>query len=155
MNGLFNIDYPRFYALFTSNFAWSFLLNNDSKWLKDITFTIFKSTSDPLESIASVPGHSIYKRQIADNTTSSAIKHAATSSIDITGTGMSDFATATGIDVNALFFTMVIILLFIVASCLVLCLFVWALFYTLGKSKTNGEKYIVKSKKMWDFTIGR
>jgi uncharacterized membrane protein len=152
MNGLFNIDYPRFHALFTSNFAWSFLLNNDPAWLQNITSTIFKSSSAPIETIASIPGHSIYKRQIPDNTTSSSTE----SSINITGTGMSDFATAIGIDINALFFTMVITLLLIVASCLILCFLVWALFHIMGKfSATNNQRYTVKSKKMWDFTIGK
>ncbi|CAO3621917.1 unnamed protein product [Mucor hiemalis] len=151
ISGLFNLDYPRFHALFTSNFAWSFLLNNSLNWLSDIISRLFKSSTAPIENIGSVPGHSIYKRQILDN---SATDTSATSSIDISGTGMSDFATATGIDINALFFTAMIFLLLIVGSCLVLCFFVWIFFHLSGLSSNNEQKYIVKSKKMWDFTIG-
>lgn len=150
--GLFNIDYPRFHALFTSNFAWSFLLNNDSRWLQQVTSSLFKSSSAFIENIGSIPGYSIYKRQLADNST--VMDNSATSFIDISGTGMSDFATAIGIDINALFFTMMVFLLLIIGSCLVLCSLVWSIFYLIGTFSNNGQKSIVKSKKMWDFTIG-
>lgn len=146
--GQFNIEYPRFHALFTSNFSWSFLLFNQSNWLNNVISGLFQSSISPIESIASVPGYSIYKRQELINATTD------TSKVNIVGTGMSDFAIATGIDINALFFTMMVYLLLIIASCLILCFLVWAILFIVGKS-TNRTSFITKSNKMWDFTLGK
>lgn len=155
ITGQFNIDYPRFHALFSSNFSWSFLLFDESRWLNGVIKSMFKASSSPIESVASIPGYSIYKRQVA-NTTATATSTAShtNATVDITGTGMSEFATATGIDINALFFTMMVYLLLIIGSCLVLCFLTWAVFYLTGKL-TSSRQSMIHSKKMWDFTIGK
>lgn len=145
--GQFNIDYPRFHALFTSNFSWSFLLFNESTWLNGIISTIFfSSASDSV--VTSVPGYSINKRQEIFNVTSD------TSKVNVAGTGMSDFAIATGIDINALFFTLMVYMLLITASCLVLCFLVWAVLFIVGKT-TDRISLVKKSNNMWDFTLGK
>ncbi|CEG78012.1 hypothetical protein RMATCC62417_12677 [Rhizopus microsporus] len=145
--GQFNIDYPRFHALFTSNFSWSFLLFK-SKWLSSTISRLFEpqETAD-----RSVPGLSIYKRQL-DSDVKNLIRIEG-NSVQVAGTGMSDFATAVDIDINALFFTVLVYFLIIIASCLVLCSLIWLTFYLIG-TFTKHKKFVERSLKMWDFTIG-
>ncbi|EPB81406.1 hypothetical protein HMPREF1544_11895 [Mucor circinelloides 1006PhL] len=149
--GQFNIDYPRFHALFTSNFSWSFLLF-ESKWLDDIIHGIFQSSSSSIQDIASIPRYSIYKRQLA-NAATNGTTHDFNSGVDVAGTGMLDFATASGIDINALFFTFLVYTLIIVGSCALLCFITWAVLYMFGRMQKR-ERFIVMSQKMWDFSVG-
>lgn len=150
MAGQFNIGYPRFHALFTSNFSWSFLLF-ESSWLDNIIHTIFQSSSSPIEEIASIPRHSIYKRQIANST--AVPVNDINNGVDVAGTGMMNFATASGIDINALFFTFLVYTLIIMVSCIALCCITWAVLFIIG-ALNKRKKYIIMSKKMWDFSIG-
>jgi hypothetical protein len=150
MAGQFNINYPRFHALFTSNFSWSFLLF-DSSWLDSIIQKIFQSSSSPIEGTASIPRISIYKRQIV-NSTAIPTKE-INNDVEVTGTGMLNFATASGIDINALFFTFLVYTLIVIVSCIVLCCVIWAILFTIG-TLNNRKKYIIMSKKVWDFFIG-
>ncbi|GAN03053.1 conserved hypothetical protein [Mucor ambiguus] len=147
--GQFNVDYPRFHALFTSNFSWSFLLF-ESRWLDSILGRLFQSSSSPIQDIASIPRHSIYKRQLADAATNRTA-HEINSGVDVSGTGMMDFATASGIDINALFFTFLVYTLIIIASCALLCFITWTVLYIAGKMQKR-EKLMVMSQKMWDFS---
>ncbi|KAI8973712.1 hypothetical protein BDF20DRAFT_800363, partial [Mycotypha africana] len=60
--GLFNLDYPRFYALLTSNFSWSFLIWETS-WVKGLTQYLFPVLMAPIDNVASIPHYTLYKRQ--------------------------------------------------------------------------------------------
>ncbi|CAO3658251.1 unnamed protein product [Rhizopus stolonifer] len=147
--GQFNINYPRFHSLFTSNFSWSFLLFQ-SPWLADTILGMFQPENDELDRISSVPGLSIYRRQIAP--LKNLVRMDATS-VDIQGTGMSDFSTAIGMDINSLFFTVFVYFLIINAVALVLCFFTWIVFYTIGACSSR-KVFTDRSLKMWDFTVG-
>ncbi|KAI9275015.1 hypothetical protein EDC94DRAFT_654432 [Helicostylum pulchrum] len=160
--GQFNIDYPRFHALFTSNFSWSFLLFNQSGWLYGLINKLFAASvsSSSLSGEAvmdmSVAGYSINKRQEA------LIHGTDTNVIRVAGTGMADFAIASGIDINVMFFTMMIYLLIIIGSCLILCFLGWiVLLFTTNSSSSSSSSVLndnqdskTKSEKMLDFTIG-
>lgn len=102
--------------------------------------------------MATIPRYSIYKRQLADAATNTTA-HETNNGVDVSGTGMLDFATASGIDINALFFTFLVYTLTIIASCALLCFITWAVLYTAGKLQKR-ERLIVMSQKMWDFSVG-
>jgi hypothetical protein len=142
--GQFNIDYPRFFALFTSNFSWSFLLIQ-SPWLQSSIQDMFSSSQSPIEAIASVPGSSLYKRQLPAGDNKKVV--------DVIGTGMLDFANASGIDMNALFFTFLVYALIILGSCAVLCILTWLVLFLLG-TFTDYRKFLAQSRKVWNFSIG-
>ncbi|KAI8061528.1 uncharacterized protein B0P05DRAFT_477612 [Gilbertella persicaria] len=143
--GQFNIDYPRFHPLFTSNFSWSFLLFR-SEWLQDTIKTIFRGQSSPLQEIASVPGNSLYRRQISNGTD--------TNKINILGTGMLNFAMATGIDINAMFFTFLVYFLLVFTCCAVCCFLTWLVLFAIAKMNED-EAFTAQCKKVWDFSIGK
>jgi hypothetical protein len=142
--GQFNIDYPRFFALFTSNFSWSFLLFQ-SPWLENSIQNMFPPSQSPVEAIASIPGSSLYKRQLPPSDNKKAV--------DVIGTGMMDFADASGIDINALFFTYLVYSLIILGSCIILCFLTWLVLFLLG-TFTDHRKFLAKSRKVWAFSIG-
>ncbi|KAI8371305.1 hypothetical protein EDC96DRAFT_502131 [Choanephora cucurbitarum] len=144
ISGLFNIDYPRFQSLFTSNFAWSFLLFK-SAWLQDVFQQIFTSYSSPVQEIGSIEGTSIYKRQLSNETDNN--------SFDISGTSMLNFATASGIDINALFLTFLVHLAILIAACATCCFVTWAFLFIVGKLSPEG-KLSKQSTKVLDFSIG-
>ncbi|KAI8368791.1 hypothetical protein BD560DRAFT_330763, partial [Blakeslea trispora] len=144
-SGLFNVDYPRFHALFTSNFSWGFLLFR-SAWLHDIVQHLFVGQSSAVQEIASVEGISIYKRQL-DNTTED-------SRFGILGTSMLEFATASGIDINALFFTFLVHLAIVVAASVVCCFVTWLVLFVAGKMSSN-TKLSKQSGKVFDFSVGK
>ncbi|KAG2232410.1 hypothetical protein BDF21DRAFT_464711 [Thamnidium elegans] len=147
--GQFNIDYPRFHALFTSNFSWSFLLFNQSGWLHGLMDTLFAGSSSGAVIDTSVAGYSINKRQ------QELINGTDTNVIRVAGTGMSDFSIASGIDINAMFFTMMVYLLIIIGSCLILCFVGWIVLLISTTSVFNDNPDSkTKSKRMLDFTIG-
>lgn len=143
--GQFNIEYPRFHALFTSNFSWSFLLFQSSSWLNQVMTGLFPTFTNPINS---VPGYTLNKRQEILNGTEEL------NQVDVAGTGMADFAMATGIDINALFFTLMVYTLLIISCCLVLCFFVWVGLFLIGKL-TDRIHLLKKASKMWDFTLGK
>ncbi|KAI8890675.1 hypothetical protein K501DRAFT_205888 [Backusella circina FSU 941] len=147
VSGQFNIDYPRFYSLFISNFSWSFFLFSTG-WLQPVISNMFPSTIDNL--YTSYPGWSLYKRQEIDQQN---ITNTNSTQINVGGTSMGDFALAVGIDINALFFTFMVYMLIIAISCVTFCLIVWSIFYFSEKSADN-KSFERRSKKMWDFTIG-
>lgn len=149
--GLLSVSYPRFFPLFVSDFAWSFLLFDSSEWLNSTMQRLFPSLSEGVESIATVPHQSLYKRQ-AMNYNNSTTTESGT--FNVINTGMLNFANAAGFSVNGLFFTFLIYFLLVVAGCLFLCLLTWLIFRTMGHAK-NKEDLIIKSKKMSDFTIGK
>lgn len=150
--GQFNIDYPRFHALFTSNFSWSFLLFNQSGWLHGLITKLFAASSSLSGAVTdmSVAGYSINKRQ-------EALIHGTDKNvIHVAGTGMADFAIASGIDINVMFFTMMIYLLIIIGSCLILCFLGWIVFLlTTSSVLDDSQDSKTKSEKMLDFTIGK
>lgn len=141
ISGQLNIDYPRFFALFTSNFSWSFLLFQ-STWLQSAIQGMFTSSQSPIEAIASVPGSSLYKRELPNK-----------EGVDVIGTGILDFANASGIDINALFFTSLVYSLIILGSCALLCFSTWLILLLLG-TFTDRRVYLAKSRKVLDFSIG-
>ncbi|KAG1053602.1 hypothetical protein G6F43_004332 [Rhizopus delemar] len=146
--GQFNMDYPRFHALFTSNFSWSFLLFR-SEWLTNTIHTIFSRQEDDVNHHSSVPGLSIYKRQEVNMP----VRHKEDVSVNIMGTGMSDFSTAVGMDINGLFFTVLVYFLVIIGACLILCCLTWFMFCITGACSSR-KKFTESSLKMWNFTIG-
>lgn len=148
ISGQFNIDYPRFYSLFISNFSWSFLLF-PSGWLQPVISQMFPTIAD--NDHISYPGWSLYKRQEIDNQNMTSLN---STQVNVEGTAMGDFALAVGVDINALFFTFMVYMLIIAISCVTFCLIVWSIFY-FSEISADNKKIGRRSKKMKDFTIGK
>ncbi|KAI7881879.1 hypothetical protein K492DRAFT_161175 [Lichtheimia hyalospora FSU 10163] len=127
--GQLNLDYPAFYPLFASNFAWSFLLF-PTRWIPEsATRVLFEM------------GLANSTRRLDDSPR-----------ISVNGTGMNNFAMATGIDINSLFMTSFIVLLMIVAGCLLVCLIIWVMVRCM--TWYAPLRYKAQNSKVANFTMG-
>lgn len=128
--GQLNLDYPAFYSLFASNFAWSFLLF-PTHWIPEsVTRALFEM------------GLANSNRRLGDSPR-----------IAVNGTGMNNFAMATGIDINSLFMTSFIVLLVILAGCLLVCLIIWIMVRCM--TWYAPQQYKAQNTKVANFTIGK
>lgn len=128
--GQLNLDYPAFYSLFASNFAWSFLLF-PTRWIPEsVTRALFEM------------GLANSTRRLDDSPR-----------IAVNGTGMNNFAMAAGIDINSLFITSFIVLLMIMAGCLLVCLIIWVVVRCMTWYAPH--QYKAQSTKVANFTIGK
>ncbi|KAI8990340.1 hypothetical protein BDB01DRAFT_506598 [Pilobolus umbonatus] len=150
----FNLEYPRFYPLFSSNFSWSFLLYN-AKWLQSVLVQQFPSAALNKDSpIHNEPGLSLYRRQLNDSSISNngSMITKPSNHVTVDGTGMADFSNAIGIDINGLFLNMIVHLAIVLGACLVVCLFVYIFLYLSGRIDRSGSLR-EKMKRMNDFFI--
>ncbi|RUS30287.1 hypothetical protein BC938DRAFT_479604 [Jimgerdemannia flammicorona] len=134
-SGQLSLRYPKFYPLFVSDFAWSSLLfpgeylNNAAALWYESSSTTPLPDSTAATSNANVPGLSLNKRLLrlwSRQVDSSGPPTVGDSDVpvvvNITGTGMVNFANSVGLDARALFLSVLIYFLMIMAAILVLCL---------------------------------
>lgn len=142
VTGQLSLAYPKFYPLFTSNFAWSFLLFN-TDWFQDMIARTFNTPSET---------PSLVKGTISPYALNGT---ASDPGVNVTGTGMDLFSSALEIDVRALFLTGLIFFLIILAACLAACFLFWvaaAILRQWNPEKFSPQRY--NNRKILDFSIG-
>ncbi|KAI7860216.1 hypothetical protein BDC45DRAFT_430760, partial [Circinella umbellata] len=137
LSGQLNLNYPEFYQLFVSNFAWSFLLF-PTQWLRNINASIFPYK--PEQQVEDVMAVTLLDQQ------------QNTSSVIVQGQGLAKFANAVDMDVNNLFLASFIFMLIILAGCLFLCFVIWMVVQIL--SWRAPHRYAAQTPKIINFTIG-
>ncbi|RUP47477.1 hypothetical protein BC936DRAFT_145693 [Jimgerdemannia flammicorona] len=164
-SGQLSLRYPKFYPLFVSDFAWSSLLfpgeylNNAAALWYESSSTTPLPDSTAATSNANVPGLSLNKRLLrlwSRQVDSSGPPTVGDSDVpvvvNITGTGMVNFANSVGLDARALFLSVLIYFLMIMAAILVLCLLFLLVVEYLGC--WYPYRFAGQRKKIFNFAIG-
>jgi hypothetical protein len=147
VTGQLNIQYPLFYPLFTSNFAWSNLLFVPD-FINNIVNTIFPAqiAADSSGWYQSEPGLSLNKRQMGFGAAAN-----DSNPVVVAGTGMANFANAVGLDVRALFITSLIFYLIILACIIFLCIIACLV---LEYTNVSSSYQKLQRSRPFDLTIG-
>lgn len=165
-SGQLSLRYPMFYPLFVSDFAWSSLIFPGA-YLNDIAaswYTTNSSSATPNStssySFTDVPGLSLnrrflshlWRRQATSLPSPVDLGYDTVVTVNITGTGMVNFANAVGIDARALFMSVLVYFLSIAAGILILSIMFLLMVEYLGcwyPSRFGGQR-----EKIVNFTIG-
>ena len=140
LTGQLNLNYPEFYQLFVSNFAWSYLLF-PTQWLRNINDSIFPYNPGQEEE----QGGGVMTATLLDQQQNS-------SSVMVQGHGLTNFANAVDMDVNNLFLASFIFMLIILAGCLFLCFLIWMVVQLMSWHAPH--RYAAQTPKIINFTIG-
>lgn len=140
-----SLSYPKFYVLFASNFAWSFLLF-PTTWIHDNGHLAQQNSQSP-------QGLSFSKRQGDINPFALNGTMDDGPPVDVVGTGMNNFALASNVGVDNLFLTCLIFFLIILAGCALFCTLLWPATYLFGSK----EPYLHPSRncKLLNFSLGK